>query len=487
MSRVGELRQRHSSADTSFGNTEEKVVPRYLRASIRSCHDFCKYGKQLALEPKQMSLIPKIAERTQLHQSLEKNIAEVVVEVTPDVKRRASTDSEPAKMSLAKRRESTGSLAKRRESTGSNASGTIKIVKSKPGRPVQPDNEVAVVNKTKTSSIKVKQSPLLPKSHFSSTFKTRRQEISSSSKMDITPKPISKRVGASSMSSSKKEEPLSKSIFQKAKVHPISTSYLAKTPPKSTIKKMGKIASPLLPSSSSKSSRRRVVGTNMHKSLKTASRVKNQPKPRKVELEEHCIEAEAEEKTLYVIEIENKDDTFQSDQNANQDIELFRSQSFSTSKFSSQEDQEEFEYAASEFNEDSCFANNGKVNEENLETLDFKVEENEKPQKDEIVILVETQIEESGTKKLKFKRGKVLRENNADSDDEGEDVTGHEKVVLRHQDMKGKKDEQELLNNVIEETASKLVEIQRSKVKALVGAFETLISLNEKKPLSNKH
>jgi hypothetical protein len=34
---------------------------------------------------------------------------------------------------------------------------------------------------------------------------------------------------------------------------------------------------------------------------------------------------------------------------------------------------------------------------------------------------------------------------------------------------------------VIEETASKLVEIQRSKVKALVSAFETLISLNEKK------
>ncbi|KAI5432167.1 hypothetical protein KIW84_036058, partial [Lathyrus oleraceus] len=110
-------------------------------------------------------------------------------------------------------------------------------------------------------------------------------------------------------------------------------------------------------------------------------------------------------------------------------------------------------------------------------------EENEKPQKEEIVIWVETQIEESGKKKLKFKRGKVLRENDADSDEngDGDDMTGCEKFVLKHQDVNGKKCEQGLLNNVIEEATSKLVEIKRSKVKALVGAFETLISLNEKK------
>ncbi|CAA6657434.1 unnamed protein product [Spirodela intermedia] len=38
-----------------------------------------------------------------------------------------------------------------------------------------------------------------------------------------------------------------------------------------------------------------------------------------------------------------------------------------------------------------------------------------------------------------------------------------------------------LFNHVIEETASKLVETRRSKVKALVGAFETVISLQEGK------
>ncbi|PHT28498.1 hypothetical protein CQW23_31880 [Capsicum baccatum] len=38
------------------------------------------------------------------------------------------------------------------------------------------------------------------------------------------------------------------------------------------------------------------------------------------------------------------------------------------------------------------------------------------------------------------------------------------KIVLRHQDVQEKKDVQGLLNNVIEETASKLVETGRSKV-----------------------
>ncbi|RZR87543.1 hypothetical protein BHM03_00014975 [Ensete ventricosum] len=54
-------------------------------------------------------------------------------------------------------------------------------------------------------------------------------------------------------------------------------------------------------------------------------------------------------------------------------------------------------------------------------------------------------------------------------------------VVLRHQDVQEKKDSQGLLNQVIEETASKLVETRKSKVKALVGAFETVISLQDSK------
>ncbi|KAL0461597.1 UNVERIFIED_CONTAM: hypothetical protein Slati_0047300 [Sesamum latifolium] len=55
------------------------------------------------------------------------------------------------------------------------------------------------------------------------------------------------------------------------------------------------------------------------------------------------------------------------------------------------------------------------------------------------------------------------------------------KVILKHQDVQGKTDVKILLNNVLEETASKLVESRKGKVKALVGAFETVISLHERK------
>ncbi|XP_004508704.1 uncharacterized protein [Cicer arietinum] len=60
----------------------------------------------------------------------------------------------------------------------------------------------------------------------------------------------------------------------------------------------------------------------------------------------------------------------------------------------------------------------------------------------------------------------------------GGSKSGSEKVVLRHQKVEGKKQNPRLYNNVIEETASMLAELRKSKVKALVGAFETVISLD---------
>ncbi|CAA7026961.1 unnamed protein product [Microthlaspi erraticum] len=55
-----------------------------------------------------------------------------------------------------------------------------------------------------------------------------------------------------------------------------------------------------------------------------------------------------------------------------------------------------------------------------------------------------------------------------------------EKVVLRHRKVEVKKKLQTLFNNVIEETVNKLEEVRKSsKVKALVGAFETVISLQD--------
>ncbi|XP_074587531.1 uncharacterized protein LOC141843320 [Curcuma longa] len=105
------------------------------------------------------------------------------------------------------------------------------------------------------------------------------------------------------------------------------------------------------------------------------------------------------------------------------------------------------------------------------------------------------QPENNASRILKFRRRKLASDNQNDQGDSnaklyrsGRSTSNSNAciakaltVVLRHQDVQEKKDTQGLLNQVIEETASKLVETRKSKVKALVGAFETVISLQEGK------
>lgn len=110
--------------------------------------------------------------------------------------------------------------------------------------------------------------------------------------------------------------------------------------------------------------------------------------------------------------------------------------------------------------------------------------------------VVDLQSKNNGPRRLRFKPARMLGEGGDQNEvcearwirfKKREIVDGHtigdlgsEKIVLRHQDAKGKKDALGLFNYVIEETASKLVETRKSKVKALVGAFETVMSLQDK-------
>ncbi|CAA7022479.1 unnamed protein product [Microthlaspi erraticum] len=55
------------------------------------------------------------------------------------------------------------------------------------------------------------------------------------------------------------------------------------------------------------------------------------------------------------------------------------------------------------------------------------------------------------------------------------------KVVLKHRKVEGKKKMVTLFNSVIEETYNKLTKVRKHKVKALIGAFETVISLQDAK------
>ncbi|GFZ17049.1 plant calmodulin-binding protein-like protein [Actinidia rufa] len=93
--------------------------------------------------------------------------------------------------------------------------------------------------------------------------------------------------------------------------------------------------------------------------------------------------------------------------------------------------------------------------------------------------LIEIQATNESPRRLRFKKRTVFGENqNGKADTEARKL---------EQDVEGKKGGQSLLlNNVIEETASKLEQTRKSKVKALVGAFETLISLQDTKSSAAK-
>ncbi|XP_074304125.1 uncharacterized protein LOC141638678 isoform X2 [Silene latifolia] len=110
--------------------------------------------------------------------------------------------------------------------------------------------------------------------------------------------------------------------------------------------------------------------------------------------------------------------------------------------------------------------------------------------------VVNAQVASNPVRKLQFKRGRILGEDqSAEVGDEKSLKSGNrmanevsdtrpepKKVHLRRQETSGKKDSIDL-NNVIEETASKLVKMRNSKVKALVGAFETVMSIRDREPL----
>ncbi|PWA81916.1 calmodulin-binding protein [Artemisia annua] len=103
--------------------------------------------------------------------------------------------------------------------------------------------------------------------------------------------------------------------------------------------------------------------------------------------------------------------------------------------------------------------------------------------------ILSPQSGDSSPRKLEFRTGKELDENETENAEhtnlrrlssDGLVCSPESNVIsvdLKHQEMEEKKDPG-LSNNVIEETASKLIRARKSKVKALVGAFETIVSGN---------
>lgn len=91
-------------------------------------------------------------------------------------------------------------------------------------------------------------------------------------------------------------------------------------------------------------------------------------------------------------------------------------------------------------------------------------------------VVQELKTQSEGRKK-NLKDGRLGVETKSDSCEGSK----REKVVLRHRKVEGKKKMITLFNNVIEETVNKLTKVRKHKVKALIGAFETVISLQDTK------
>ncbi|KAL3640185.1 hypothetical protein CASFOL_015153 [Castilleja foliolosa] len=111
---------------------------------------------------------------------------------------------------------------------------------------------------------------------------------------------------------------------------------------------------------------------------------------------------------------------------------------------------------------------------------------------------VDPQTGNTSPTRLKFTRGRVPSVEDAKSDSRRMSIkkvggnneavgfgASSKNVVLKHPEVQSKNSGQVLLNNVIEETASKLVGSRKNKVMALVGAFETVISLHDTKPAAS--
>lgn len=535
--------RRNSMGKASSSDSGEKVLPRYLRASTGSCHDFCKYGRKHAFETK---------ERRPIRKRITKPAAEdqspTITVMLPERKKTSVVKSKPSPTSKTSSSD-VPEIIKREVSTKSVYGGNLNASvdgHNSVRNEVQSGVKKMVANKLRSSPIS--------KVRLSESPEFKRQEVSSiSRKVDVSSKKASLESKETNTSAkhatslklkSPADKPLSStdhsgglSCRRNTGIHPGNK----RGPPKVAVKKA--LASPRLSLSSPrlslspKPSITRVASLNSrkHKSLKVVSPLKSQATIKKTGTDQSKDELKqasnglVHEKTLYVIKMEIENKSLESTQNENCAIESSPPppssipEALPTSlspSLHNVEDEVQSEYTETEAEDDSLSECEYEYEYEYDESMGMEGEENlggedqGRPKKDRMVRsedkesqavklrfrrgkVVDIQSENNGPRRLKFRRGRVLGESrNLKADcmrsfkkkidgEVNDSQPNSEKVVLRHQDVQGKKDSQLLFNNVIEQTASKLVESRKSKVKALVGAFETVISLQETKPSAN--
>ncbi|KAM7506809.1 hypothetical protein LguiA_017262 [Lonicera macranthoides] len=423
----GNLR-RNSNGKQNSSNNKDNILPLHLRASTGSCHDFCKHSTQEAVEEKPKLPITKrkIPPPSPKHNN-GRSVVEEYRKKTSSFKLKSSSDSE------------------------------IHLPKSH----------------------KMKPKPVIEKPSLSADVSTR-SNVRSNNEIKS--------------GKSKTEAALKKLLAPRRTVS---------LPPRSYVS--GIISLNL---SKCKSLN---LGSNKH-----AQKCKGKAEPKQLnqnQIKEKIIEAENEDQDLESVENGSSIQSPPPPSFSSSPKSSSSSHSISPD-FSSDEEvleSEDLESEYSDYESDSEIDEFTSKDSENINVEDGKTPKEMKGE------MVNYKDQDSTPTKLKFRRGKIVDLHSDSNNDtprklrfrrgrvleSKEDSNGNvrrrifkkrgadnrnvkqrnspkaEKVSLRHQDVEEKKDAQGLLNNVIEETASKLAESRKSKVKALVGAFETVFSFQE--------
>ncbi|KAK9107404.1 hypothetical protein Syun_023415 [Stephania yunnanensis] len=516
--------RRLSTGGASPSNGTVKILPHYLRASTGSCHDFCKYGRKHEFDDEdKLPVLKGITVTPHGGNSSKKTTTKAMHrQGKPMTKPKLSSDArvEAPNTSIIKIQ---GGTVKPATHSPVMSGGMTKLATHSPVMSVDATNEGISTPYVKRKKPVVKQYTPDPRIHprtqassvskmIPQQAKTFKKELSTANRINAAAKTVTGlkskpgRVGS----------PSSDSLFPREQIGKEKSG--TKKVDKNEISTLDQMKAKALPriSISVKPSITRVASLRARKYRVTrTTSLKNQAKARTGEPKQ-VNEEKVIEKIFYVIEPKSEVKSMEAP--AGNEIS-----STIPSPSSSLASSVPSSLASSSLHEEEDVESESMIEEENeyileqdetgnqLEKLKDEFKKRLRravivhPENDELSWklkfrrgkIVELSPEENGPRRLKFRRGRSYRENQNGRNDmlrkslkqmelNDGDAKGpgseSEKVILRHQDDNEKKDAQVLLNNVIEETASKLVETRKSKVKALVGAFETVISLQDGKP-----
>ncbi|KAL5987668.1 hypothetical protein ACLOJK_035418 [Asimina triloba] len=488
---------------------EEKLVPHYLQASAGSCHDFCKYGRKHEFEAKERRPFSrKVMRDTKVENECEaENHGEskkkpiVKSKTTPEVKTESSNKS---KITIRK-----GSSSPKDGDVSDKHVIALKlttIAVNSPDGATKSSSKADITNQKSASPAK--------KSEMSDKYITalklkptaaRSPPSSSSKNLSARKKSIDSTIDSSGSINSRRNSEKSDcsgglTVRRNKEGNMLSQS----------LSREKKATKPSILSLTPRASLKRISSLNRtkYRSAKVESTAVNQNKLKKSESDTEKVK----EKTLHAVKPKPEIRT----------TKILRQRSRNGLLHSSS--------SSSAPSKDLLLSSveGSKGRKSVLSRAYSSISKRADSEKKKLVEIsksigkrmlrrtpsVRSEVKESVPEKLQFRRGKVLNvepENNAPrrlkfrkvrslrdnskgevgrrsfrrkrefgNDDKPESHT----IKLKHRDVQREKGEKRLFNDVIEETANKLVETRKSKVKALVGAFETVISLQERKPVA---